>query len=89
MKEAAILRKISDLAAAYGATLVYFKYYKKTFGNIVVSLEYNRQVYEFITDRGEIYCNKTLVCDNSYHVAGADDTINRLLEVITSTISTI
>lgn len=89
MKESVVLRKISDLAAAYGATIVYFKYYKKIFGNVVVRLEFNRQIYEFITDRGEIYCNKILICDNSYHAAGSDDRINKLLEVIASIISSV
>ncbi len=86
MKEKTIKSRIEKLVASYDATLLYFKYYKKIFGNIEVEIVCDGKTYEFITDRGEIYCNKKFICDNSYHIAGADDTIDKLLEVIASTI---
>lgn len=40
------------------------------------------QLAAVLPDRGEIYCNHELICDNSYHVAGKSDTSDTLARVI-------
>ena len=48
------------------ATLVSFDYNGKVFGNIVVEIEVAKIMHTFVTDRGEIYHNKKMICDSSY-----------------------
>lgn len=67
---------------SYGAELITYEYYSKIFGNYIVVIKVEGQLHTFITDRGEINHNSKMVCDNSYHVAGCDDTFSKLLEVI-------
>lgn len=82
MKKLMIYLKLSSFLAEYGASIVSFSYYPKIFGNIVVTVSFGSSVYEFITDRGDIYCNKQLICDNSYHIPGRSDTVDKLIEVM-------
>lgn len=82
MKKNKIYDKLNNFLIANNARLHSFEYYENVFGNIVLVVEYNQALYEFVTDKGEIYCNNQFVCDNTYHTKGQDDTILKLIEVI-------
>ena len=45
------------LVQKYNCKLLCFDYYKKVFGNIVVKIEKNMDIFTFALDRDEIYCN--------------------------------
>ena len=45
------------LVQKYNCKLLCFDYYKKVFGNIVVKIEKNMDIFTFVLDRDEIYCN--------------------------------
>lgn len=74
--------KIDLFLQSYNAHITSFEYYPKFFGNMIVKVAYEGTELEFEVDRGEIYCNKKCVCDGSYHVAGRDDAIDKLIEVM-------
>ena len=69
-----------------GAKLIKYEYYKDAFGDFNLVIEYNGQVHNFFTDKGAIGYNNKLVCSNSYHVAGENDTFPKLLEQIRETL---
>lgn len=50
-------QKIETLVESYDAKLLYFQYYKKTFGNIVIEIEKEKDIFTFILDRSDIICN--------------------------------
>ena len=77
-----IYAKINSFLQSHNAHITSFEYYPKIFGNMIVNIAYNGTELEFVVDRGEIYCNKKCICDGSYHVAGRDDAIDKLIEVI-------
>lgn len=80
--EKEIYGKLTTFLSAHNARIVSFTYYPKTFGNIVVTVEFDGTIFEFATDRGEIICNNKFICDNSYHVAGKNDTVDKLIEIM-------
>ena len=86
-EEEAKKRRICELVSSFGGTLLLFQYDRKAFGNMIAVVECNGQNYEFATDRGEIYCNNKFICNDTYHIAGKDDTIEKLLEIISLTLS--
>lgn len=45
------------LIKKYNGKLLCFEYNKKVFGNIVVKIEKNKDIFTFILERGDIYCN--------------------------------
>jgi len=63
-------------------TLLSFDRNKQVFGNMIVVISDGQKKYQFITDRGEISCNNKFLCDNSYHIAGQDDTPIYLIKEI-------
>ena len=75
-------KQLQNLAEELNAELISFEYRKQVFGNMVVKMRKAETVYDFVTDRGEIYYNNSLVCDASYHQAGKSDTFSRLVEII-------
>lgn len=77
---------LSEFLYTRKARIVSFEYFEKIFGNIVLTIEYEKVCYEFITDRGEIYMNSQLICDSSYHVKGKSDTIQKLIDVMSKRI---
>ena len=87
MKEETKKEQIRELVSSFGGTLLLFQYDRKAFGNMIAVVECNGKNYEFATDRGEIYCNNKFICNNTYHIAGKDDTIEKLLEIISLTLS--
>lgn len=66
----------------YDAKIIRYEYYKSIFGNFVIQVEYKGELHKFVTDKGEIYLDSTLLCDGSYHIAGQDDTFTQLLEMM-------
>lgn len=74
--------EINILLERNNARLINFEFYYNVFGNIIVEIEVNNQIHLFMTDRGEIYHNQKIICDNSYHVAGKSDTFEMLVDVI-------
>lgn len=81
-RERKIKEKLNFFLNEHDAKLVNFEYYYEIFGNIVIDIEFMSITHRFVTDRGEIYHNENLVCDNSYHVAGKSDTLEMLVKVI-------
>ena len=78
-------RLYAQLAAALpesGAEIVAFSYTPELFGNISLTVEYGGKRFVFDTDRGEIYCNHQLICNNAYHVPGKSDTPDMLARVM-------
>ena len=45
------------LVKKYNGELLCFDYYKKEFGNIIVTIEKNTDIFTFALERGDIYCN--------------------------------
>ena len=64
------------------ATLLYFSYDEKCFGNIVVAIEFENSKHTFHTDRGEIYNNGKMLCDYSYLYIEKVDTLTKVLQMI-------
>ena len=64
------------------ATLLYFSYDEKCFGNIVVAIEFENSKHTFHTDRGEIYYNGKMLCDYSYLYNEKVDTLTKVLQMI-------
>ena len=62
--------------------LTEFSYEPQFFGNMVAVIYNDTKVYKFTTDRGEIWCNQTLIFPNDYHVKGRDDTPEYLMKAI-------
>lgn len=77
-----MIERLGNILQKKSAKLIKLDYYKKIFGNIVVEIEKQGVVHEFITDRGEIVYNGKGICDNSYHIKGKNDTFDKLCEVI-------
>ena len=65
-----------------GCTLLLFEYDKKHFGNMIAEIQSPSKVYTFVTDRGEVYCNKKMICDSSYRYLEKEDTFSKLLSII-------
>lgn len=49
---------------------------------MIVIIRKNNELYEFVSDRGEIRNNKGFWIDNSYIRAESKNTFNKLLEVL-------
>ena len=59
-----------------------FAYDASCFGNIVVVLSAPDGKHMFTSDRGEIYHNGKMLCDNSYMYIEKKDTFSKMLELI-------
>ena len=81
-REEELYKRLKSFLATYNADIVSFSYYPKIFGDIVITVDYDGSIYEFITDRGEIWCNDRCICDNSYHRAGQCDTVDQLMIIM-------
>lgn len=75
--------QLRTFLSARNAQIVSFEYYGQIFGDIVLTIRYKDTSYEFITEKGDIYFNGQLACDSSYHIKGRDDTVSKLIDVIT------
>jgi len=56
-KKDELLLQINKLLVNKNAKLIEFTYYQKVFGNLVVKIEFNNSLHEFIIDRSDIYYN--------------------------------
>ena len=80
--------QLSKLMEKYNFEVIEFNYYKQTFGNIVLKIKKEKDL-NFVTDRGEIYCNGELICDYEYLRKENKTTPQKLLEVIELKLNTI
>lgn len=81
--------QLSKLMDKYNFEVIEFNYYKQIFGNIVLRIKKEEIELNFITDRGEIYCNSELLCDYEYLRKENKTTPQKLLEVIELKLNTI
>ena len=58
--------QLSKLMDKYNFEVIEFNYYNKIFGNIVLRIKKEEKELNFVTDRGEIYCNSELLCNYEY-----------------------
>ena len=82
MKKKSVYDFLSEFLISNNVKILSFNYYKKIFVNIVLLIEYNNIRYEFITDRGEIFMNKKLICNNSYMKKGKNSTVDKLIQIL-------
>jgi hypothetical protein len=54
----------------------------KAFGNMIAKIKSENKEYDFISDRGDIYCNDDIIFTASYHITGEDDSPVYLLKAI-------
>ena len=64
------------------ATLVNVSYSSNSFVNMIVEIKQNGKLHTFITDKGEIYHNNTMLYDSSYQYFEKNDTFSKLIQVI-------
>lgn len=85
-KKDELLLQINELLVKKNAKLIEFTYYKKVFGNVVVKIEFNNNLHEFIIDRSDIYYNfnniSQLICTNVDDKMGNYDRYAKLIETI-------
>lgn len=74
--------QLLKLIDKYNFEVIEFNYYNKIFGNIVLRIKKEDKELNFVTDRGEIYCNSELLCNYEYLRKGNKTTPQKLLEVI-------
>ena len=73
----------------YNFEVIEFNYYKKIFGNIVLKIKKEEKELNFITDRGDIYCNSELLCNYDYIRKEHKKTPDKLLEMVELKLNTI
>ena len=69
-----IISRIQNILYNTNFTLLSFDRNQLVFGNMIVNISNGQKNYQFVTDRGEIFCNNKFLLGNSYHIAGQDDT---------------
>lgn len=82
ISDAEIVGMIEDSLQDSDCKLISFERNHQVFGNMIVKIKSRNKKFIFITDRGEVYCNKTLIFFNDYHVAGEDDCPIYLIKAI-------
>ena len=81
------IQMIHDAVELTDFKITSFNRNHQVFGNMVLVIENNKHRIEYITDRGDIFCNSTLVFRSDYHVAGKDDCPLYLIQAIKDSIS--
>lgn len=81
--------QLSKLMDKYNFEVIEFNYYKKIFGNIVLKIKKEEKELNFITDRGDIYCNSELLCNYDYIRKENKKTTDKLLEMVELKLNTI
>ena len=76
--------ELITLLDKYGCEVIDFQYFKIIFGNIVLKIQHEGTQLNFITDRGDIYCNNKLICNCEYIRTENKSTPQKLLEIINS-----
>ena len=82
MLKCLLKKKLENVINNSGCDLIHFEYNRRIFGNMIVIIRKNNELYEFVSDRGEIRNNKGFWIDNSYIRAESKNTFNKLLEVL-------
>lgn len=67
--------------------LLHFERNHKAFGNMIAKIKSENKEYDFISDRGDIYCNGDIILTALYHIAEEDDSPVYLLKAIEQLIS--
>lgn len=80
--------QLSKLKDKYNFEVIEFNYYKRIFGNIVLRIKKEKEL-NFVTDRGEIYCNGELLCDHEYFRKENKTTPEKLLELMELKLNTV
>ncbi len=73
---------LKKLLSTYNCKLISYQYFKKIFGNIVLKIRCIENELNFVTDRGEIFCNGVLLCTYEYIKKENKTTPQKLLEQI-------
>jgi hypothetical protein len=82
MNEQEIRQHIETLLVNSTFELTEFTLDPQFFGNMTAVIYNDTKVYKFYSDRGEIWCNHTLIYPKDYHVKGQDDAPEYLLKAI-------
>ena len=88
MNKKQIYEQMKKIVETSGGKILLFEYHKKIFVNIIITIQKGLCVYEFVTDRGEIFCNKKPICNDSYYREENKKTHEKLLEVIKGILET-
>jgi hypothetical protein len=67
--------------------IISYDYYPKIFGNMVLILESNNSLHKFISDKGDIYYNESLVITHKKCVEESRTTQSALLTKINEVIN--
>ena len=86
MSDDEIIKMICDALASTDFKIISFNRNHEFFGNMILVIANGKQRLEYITDRGDIFCNSELVIAHGYHVAGKDDTPIYLIQAIKDSI---
>lgn len=81
--------ELGKLLKKYNCELIDFEYYHRIFGNMVLTIRFRDITLDFVTDRGEIYCNGEFLCDYEYLRRENKTTPQKLLEQIELKLKTI
>lgn len=76
------LNKLKEILHKNKAILVKFELLYKSFGDVVIEIEYNDAIHRFTSDRGDIYYNGCGIRNSSYHTMGENDTFRTVIEEI-------
>jgi len=54
---------LSVISQKYNVKILSFQYFKKAFGNIIIEIEKDGDIFTFMSDRGDIFCNRRSSAD--------------------------
>jgi hypothetical protein len=86
MTDNEIIKMIQNAIASTDFKIMSFNRNHECFGNMDLIIANNKQKLEYITDRGDVFCNSKLVVMHGYHVAGEDETPLHLIQAIKDSI---
>ena len=65
-----------------------YEYFSQLFGNMILVLKGTRETYKFITDKGDIYLNDSLIITNQDCVIKGKSTFDALIDSVVDLIKT-
>ena len=86
MKKTAVT-EIGKAVKSIGGEILCLDYSIKYFGNIILIFIKDNNEYKYIVDRGEIYFNKKMICNDSYFCEEGKSPYQKLIEIIISTVN--
>ena len=86
MKKTAVT-EITKAVKNMGGEILCLDYSIKYFGNIILIFIKDNSKYKYVVDRGEIYFNKKMICDDSYFCEEGKKPYQKLIEIIISTVN--